>query len=299
MDENTGDEIMNVNQDADSDVLPDKHATSDNAVSDKSDGIINATLITGASSGIGLEFAKIFAREGHNLVLVARSVETLNTLKDSLEKEYDIVVKVLIYDLAHYDSPTRIYEEVRKSGMNVNILVNNAGFGTYGKFSETNLDTELDMIQVNITALTHLTKLFLKDMIADNNGRILNVASTAAFQPGPLMAVYYATKAYVLSFSEALAEELRDTKIKVTTLCPGPTATNFTKAAGTQNIKFFEKNKASDQDVAQYGYDSLINGKRVAIYGLRNKLLVQSTKLVPRKTVTRIVMNIQKKKKDR
>jgi hypothetical protein len=258
--------------------------------------VINSTLITGASSGIGLEFAKIFAKNGHNLVLVARSEDTLNSLKDSLEKEYDIVVKIIIKDLTHYDAPTQIYDETKRSRINVNILVNNAGFGTYGQFTDTDMESELEMIQVNITALTHLTKLFLKDMTDNNSGKILNVASTAAFQPGPLMAVYYATKAYVLSFSEALAEELRDTKIKVTTLCPGPTSTNFSKASGTDNIKFFKKNVASGYDVAEYGYNSLVNGKRVAIYGFKNKLMAQSSKFVPRKTVTRMVMNIQKKK---
>jgi hypothetical protein len=152
------------------------------------------------------------------------------------------------------------------------------------------------MIQVNVTALTHLTKMFLKDMIANNNGRILNVASTAAFQPGPLMAVYYATKAYVLSFSEALAEELSGTKIRVTTLCPGPTATNFSKEANTQDTNLFNGKIPTGKEVAEYGYHALVNEKRVAIHGFKNKMLVQGSKFIPRKTVTRMVRKMQEKK---
>jgi len=284
---------------SDNEIEEDKNT--DNIITDTKDnknvdGLINATLITGASSGIGLEFAKVFAREGHNLVLVARSEETLKELKAQLEKEYDIKVKIIIQDLKYYNAPTLILDEVKRSKININILVNNAGFGNHGKFSDTYLETELEMIQVNITALTHLTKLFLKDMITYNNGRILNVASTAAFQPGPLMAVYFATKAYVLSFSEALAEELRDTKIRVTTLCPGPTATNFSKAANTQDTKMFGKNIPTGKEVAEYGYYALVNGKRVAIYGFKNKILAQSNRFAPRKMVTRMIKKIQDKK---
>lgn len=253
----------------------------------------NFTLITGASSGIGLEFAKVFAREGHNLVLVARSAETLKALKEELTKKYDVEIRVIVKDLEYYSAPTEIYDEVKREEINVNILVNNAGFGTYGKFTDTDLDIELRMIQVNITALTHLTKLFLKDMIENNSGRILNVASVAAFQPGPLMAVYYATKAYVLSFSEALAEELQDTKIKITTLCPGPVATNFSKVADAKHIKTFNGNIPTGKDVAEYGYKALYNNKRVAIYQLKFKAAVQLTKFMPRKMVTRILKKVQ------
>jgi uncharacterized protein len=263
---------------------------------DKDKELINATLITGASSGIGLELAKVFAREGHNLVLVARSEETLKELKARLEEEFDVEVKIIIQDLKYYNAPTLIFDEVKRSRINVNILVNNAGFGIHGKFSESDLEAELEMIQVNITALTHLTKLFLKDMVVYNNGRILNVASTAAFQPGPLMAVYYATKAYVLSFSEALAEELQGTKIKVTTLCPGPTATNFSKNANVQDTKLFGSNIPTGKDVAEYAYNALINEKRVAIHGFKNKMLIQSSKFISRKTVTRMVKKMQEKK---
>jgi len=264
-------------------------------IEDKKNVTTNATLITGASSGIGLEFAKIFAREGHNLVLVARSEETLNTLKKHLEDNFGVEVNIIVQDLRYYNAPVAIYDEVLRRNININILVNNAGLGIHGKFMDTDLETELEMIQVNITALTHLTKLFLKDMIKNDNGRILNVASTAAFQPGPLMSVYYASKAYVLSFSEALAEELKDTKIRVTTLCPGPTATNFSKTANTIDTKIFGGDIPSAKDVAQYGYNALVSGKRLAIYGFKNKVLVQSSKFLPRKTVTKIVRKMQEK----
>jgi uncharacterized protein len=262
-----------------------------------SNKIINATLITGASSGIGLEFAKIFAREGHNLVLVARSEETLSTLKKQFEEEYDVSVRVIVKDLTHYSSPTEIYDEVKRENINVNILVNNAGFGVHGYFKDTDLESELEMIQVNITALTHLTKLFLKDMVDNNNGRILNVASVAAFQPGPLMAVYYASKAYVLSFSEAIAEELRDTKVKVTTLCPGLVKTNFSKVAHANGSLLFDRDATSAKDIAEYGYKALYNDKRVVIPGIRYKTLVQMTKFIPRKTVTKVLKKFQEKRK--
>ncbi len=258
--------------------------------------LINATLITGASSGIGLEFAKVFAREGHNLVLVARSEETLKELKKQLEEEHGIEVKIIVQDLKYYNAPTLIYDEVHRSRINVNVLINNAGFGLHGKFVDTDLESELEMIQVNITALTHLTKLFLKEMVENNSGRILNVASTAAFQPGPLMSVYYATKAYVLSFSEALAEELKDTKIRVTTLCPGPTSTNFSKNANVQDTKLFGSKIPTGKEVAEYGYNAIINEKRVAIHGFKNKMLVQSSKFIPRKTITKMVRKMQERK---
>lgn len=255
--------------------------------------VFNATLITGASSGIGLELAKIFAKNNHNLVLVARSENVLNELKSQFEKDHNIKVKVIVQDLKYYNAPTAIYDAVKLAKINVNILVNNAGFGNYGKFSATDLEAELEMIQVNITALTHLTKLFLKDMLENNIGRIMNVASTAAFQPGPLMAVYFASKAYVLSFSEALAEELHDTKIKVTALCPGPTKTNFGKAANIEDGVLFTGNIPDGKDVAEYAYNALVKGKRVAIHGFRNKMLANSVRFFPRKTVTRMVRKMQ------
>jgi len=256
----------------------------------------NFTLITGASSGIGLEFARIFAREGHNLILVARSEDTLKLLQDELSKKYSIEVKIIVKDLEYYSSPQEIYDETKREYMNVNILINNAGFGTHGKFIDTDLDTELKMIQVNITALTHLTKLFLKDMIDNNSGRILNVASVAAFQPGPLMAVYYASKAYVLSFSEAIAEELKGTKIRVTTLCPGPVKTNFAQVANASSIKTFSGKIPSAKEVAEYGYKAMYTNQRVAIHGLKYKTAIQLIKFIPRKLVTKLLKKMQEKR---
>jgi short-subunit dehydrogenase len=191
-------------------------------------------LITGASSGIGLDLARLFAADGHDVVLIARSEDKLREVAQELTAKHGVVAHVIAADLAKADAPQSIFDRAPA----IDILVNNVGFGTSGKFAETDLRAELDMIQVNIAALTHLTKLFLPPMLQRGHGRFLNVASTAAFQPGPLMAVYYATKAYVLSFSEAIAEELSGTGVSVTVLCPGPTATGFQKAAnlGTEAL---------------------------------------------------------------
>jgi hypothetical protein len=255
-----------------------------------------AALITGASSGIGLELAKIMAREGHNLVLVARSENTLFELKKQLEQKYNIKIKIIIQDLKYYNAPQTIFDAVENDKIHVNILVNNAGFGVYGEFKDTDLEKELEMIQVNATALTHLTKLFLPKMIENNSGRILNVASTASFIPGPLMSVYYATKAYVLSFSQALAEELDTTNIKVVTLCPGPTKTNFANNSGNKDTKLFNEKIPEAKEVAEYAYQKLIDGKRVAIHGIKNKAIITTSRIIPRNIITKAVKKIQSKK---
>src|SRR6201986_3308991 len=182
-------------------------------------------LITGASGGIGLELARLFAADGHDLVLVARSAGKLSSLAEELAGRHNVGVRVIPADLAGAEAPGDIFDELRRDGVSVDALVNNAGVGSYGLFAETDLRTELDLLQINVVALTHLTKLFLPAMIARRRGYVMNVASTAAFQPGPLMAVYYASKAYVLSLSEALAAELKRTGVRVTALCPGPTNT--------------------------------------------------------------------------
>ena len=184
-------------------------------------------LITGASSGIGYELTKLFARDRYNLVLVARSESKLQQIASELTQQFGVTVKFITKDLALSTSPIEIWQELQTEGIAIDILVNNAGFATYGLFTETELQAELNMMQLNMATLTHLTKLFLQEMFPRKTGKILNIASTAAFQPGPLMAVYYATKAYVLSFSEALANELQGTGITVTVLCPGPTASGF------------------------------------------------------------------------
>src|SRR3954468_13185859 len=217
-------------------------------------------LVTGASSGIGLELAKVLARHGYDLVLVARKRDALEAVAGQIEGQYDVKAHVFAADLRRREAPEAIWDFLRNEAIPVTVLINNAGFGLGGEFADTELTRELEMIQVNIAALTHLTKLFLPAMIKAKSGRILNLASTAAFQPGPLMAVYYATKAYVLSFSEALAEELRNSGVTVTALCPGPTRTEFADVAQTGTSRLFTTfGVASATDVAEFGYDAMIH----------------------------------------
>jgi short-subunit dehydrogenase len=246
-------------------------------------------LITGGSGGIGFELAKVLARHGHDVVLVARNHDTLEAAAGQLEGKYDISAHVFAADLRRREAPENIFDFLRNENIEIDILVNNAGFGLGGEFAETDLQRELEMIQVNVAALTHLTKLFLAPMIRRRSGRVLNLASTAAFLPGPLMAVYYATKAYVLSFSQALAEELRNTGVTVTALCPGATETKFAETAqvGTSRV-FTAFGIANAADVAEYGFHAMMKGKRVAVPGFRNKLVAQANRLAPRALTTRI-----------
>jgi len=251
-------------------------------------------LITCASGGIGLDLAHLFARDGHDVVLVARTESKLQQLARDLEKGHGVAAHVIAADLAKPDAARRVFEETRARRLQIDYLVNNAGFGLTGRFAQTELQSELDMIQVNVTAVVHLTKLFLEGMVARNRGRIMNVASTAAFQPGPLMAIYYASKAFVLSFSEAIAEELSDTKVTVTALCPGPTATGFADAANMNETRLFNLTRPmASMDVAQTGYRDLMRGKRVSITGVKNKLGVQSLRVSPRAVVTKVVRKLQ------
>lgn len=251
-------------------------------------------LITGASSGIGLELACIFARDRYNLVLVARNQQKLAQVADKLKQEFGVTVKIIAIDLALPTSPTEILQAVQQEAIAIDILVNNAGFATYGLFSETDVATELQMLQVNVVALTHLTKLFVREMVKRKAGKVLNIASTAAFQPGPLMAVYYASKAYVLSFSEALANELQDFGITVTALCPGPTASGFQKRAHMEKSKLVSNQKIMDAaTVAQAGYRGLMQNQTVVVPGLKNQILAASVRFMPRNVVTNIVRNMQ------
>ncbi|HYH07122.1 MAG TPA: SDR family oxidoreductase [Thermoanaerobaculia bacterium] len=252
-------------------------------------------LITGASSGIGLDLAHLFARDGHDVVLVARSQAKLQALAKELEAHHHITAHVVPADLSEEAAPRKLFETIRDRGLTIDVLVNNAGFGTGGAFADTDLKTELDMIQVNVTAVTHLTKLFLGGMIARGRGRILNVASTAGFQPGPFMAVYYATKAYVVSFSEAIAEELSGTGVTVTALCPGPTATGFAEVANIKESPLFKLSKPmASMDVARIGYQAMQRGKRVAVTGLQNKIAMQSLRVSPRAVVTKVVRSLNR-----
>lgn len=250
----------------------------------------STALITGASSGIGYELARVFARQKYNLVLVARSENKLQEIADELRKAFEVQVTVLAKDVSVLSSSTEIYDSLKQQGIAVDVLVNNAGFGDFGFFTETKWEKELEMINLNMTALTALTKLFVGDMVKRKSGRILNVASTASFQPGPLMAVYYATKAYVLSFSEAISNELVGTGVTVTVLCPGPTASGFQNAAAMNDSKLVKGKKLpTSQEVAEYAYKSLMSGKVVAVHGLMNKIMAQSVRFTPRAVIRTIV----------
>lgn len=261
---------------------------------------IKTALITGASSGIGYELACLFAKDQFNLVLIARDVEKLKQLADKLQSKYGVEILVMGKDLSDRSAPDEIFAELHKRGWVVDILVNNAGFGALGLFHEIEINKALDMIQVNVASLTHLTRLLIPSMIKRGSGKILNVASTAAFQPGPLMAVYYATKAYVLSFSEAIANELKETGVTLSVLCPGPTKTGFQTRASMEESKLFSNQflKVMDAEtVARIGYSGLMKNKTVIIPGMLNRLLVQSNRLAPRKWVSTIVRKIQERRK--
>ncbi|MBP1761323.1 MAG: short-chain dehydrogenase [Firmicutes bacterium] len=254
-------------------------------------------MITGASGGIGLALAEIFAREGYDLVLVARSEDKLAAAKTRLESRYGIGVEIMVKDLVVKDAAQEIYAELTDRGRQIDILVNNAGVGEYGRFANADWDKQNEMIQLNITALIHMTKLFLKPMLERKEGKILNVASTAAFNPGPTMAVYHATKAAVLFFSEALVSELKGSGVTVTTLCPGPTETGFVAAASMESSKLFQNLKAATpEEVAFYGYKALMRGKPVAVQGFFNRLMAFSVRLAPRSQVREMTYKMYGKK---
>lgn len=255
-------------------------------------------LITGASSGIGLELAKIHASKGGDLVLVAREKNKLEELKLELEKEYGISVYNIEKDLSQVDSAQAVYDEIKARNMQIDFLINNAGIGDYGFFYETAWQKEAQMMNLNMITLTQFCKLFLPDMIKRGSGKIMNLASTAAFQSGPLMSVYYATKAYVLNFSEAINNEVRDKGVSVTTLCPGPTKTGFAAAASSENNPIFRnKNLPGPKEVAQFGYEAMMQGKAVAIHGFRNRLLSLMIRFFPRSLVVNGVRQSQNKVK--
>jgi uncharacterized protein len=252
-------------------------------------------LITGASGGIGLELARLFAGDGFNCILVARSEDKLRELAAQLDWKHHVKPMVIVKDLSKPNAVDEIYEEVTAAGLEVEALVNNAGFPVFGLFTDTELETELEMLGVNVVALTALTKLFLKGMVERHHGRILNLASTAAFEPGPLMAVYYASKAYVLSFSEALANELQGTGVTVTALCPGPTRTGFQKRGAMEDSRLVQGDIAEPRSVALAGYRGLMAGKTIVIPGFSNKLIPVVVRLSPRKMVTRVVRRMQER----
>ena len=258
-----------------------------------------SALITGASSGIGLELARLFAKDGIHLVLVARSTDKLQRLAGELENAHSIRAIVLPSDLAIPGAPDELFSRTQAESIPIDFLVNNAGFGLRESFERNDLKQILEMLQVNVVALTHLTKLYLKDMLARRNGKILNVASTAAYQPGPWMAVYYATKAYVLSLSEALSNELSGTGVTVSALCPGPTWTGFQERAGAKDMKLMKSGMMAVMDaatVAKKGYDGMMKNKRVIIPGLMNRIVATAARIGPRDWSTAIAGAMNKSK---
>lgn len=248
----------------------------------------STALITGASSGIGYAMAKVFASHGHNLVLVARNAPRLEELAGELRGQYNIAVEVLPKDLASGTAAQELFDALQEKSISIDILVNNAGFDVYGNFYETDLKEELELIQVNLVTLTQLTKLFLAGMRRRGYGRILNVGSTGSFVPSPLNAVYSATKAYVLSFSEAIADELEGSGVTVTAICPGATRSNFHKRADMMSIPLLRFGVLSAETVAMSGYRALMAGKRVVVPGFYNQMQVLFARLLPGSLVAKM-----------
>jgi len=251
-------------------------------------------LITGASTGIGKELAHIHAEKGGDLVIIARSNDKLNALKNELEEKYSVKLMIIAKDLSLPEAPKEIYEEVKAAGLEVDYLINNAGFGGRGKFHERKWESDLTMINLNVLALTALTRFFLPDFVKRNSGRILNVSSTATLMPGPLQAVYYATKAYVTYFSNAIAEELYDTNITVTALLPGATETEFARTSGMDKTELFNKT-ASARSVAEDGYNGMLKGQLDVISGLTfaQKMMMSMVPLTPKKMLLKQIRQMQ------
>lgn len=253
-------------------------------------------VVTGATSGIGLEFARLFAGDGIHLILVARSKQELQHVAKELTDAFAVDVRTLSLDLSVQEQTERLPAYVHEQNLHVSYLINNAGFGDYGKFIQTSWHKERDMIALNIVSLTYLSKVFAEKFAHAGYGHIVNVASTAAFQPGPLMAVYFATKSYVLHFSEAIATELRGSGVRVTALCPGPTASKFQEAAAMTESKLVQGKKLpTAAQVAHYGYKAMKRGKVVAIHGTSNKISTYAVRFLPRRTVRAIVHRAQSK----
>jgi len=260
--------------------------------------VIKTALITGASSGLGAECAAILGEKGYDLVLTARNIDALEALAKELRAAHrKIDVTVIPADLSQPTAPAKLAHELTKKNICITMLVNNAGFGGYGLFGKTDWAHEAAMIQVNITALTALTKLLLPSMLKRKHGRILNVASIAAFQPGPLMAVYYATKAYVLSFSLALSNETKGTGVTVTCLCPGPTRTGFAHGAGMEKSPLFSRIVMAARPVALAGINASLRGKQLVIPGLFNKVTTFATRFASRPFAAKMARGVQEMKK--
>ncbi len=253
-------------------------------------------LITGASAGLGEQFARCFARDGHDVILVARGAARLEALAVELEKDHGVKAHVIPVDLGRPGAPAELFEAVRAKGLQVDFLVNNAGFGSAGPFLDQDLAREAEMVEVNCTALLKLTHLFARPMRERRSGRILNIASTAGFQPGPYMATYYATKAFVVSLSEALSHELKGTGVTVTCYCPGATQTEFALRAGNEKSRLFQRpGVAKAPDVAADGYAMMMRGRVLAIHGALNWLGAQMVRFSPRIAVRAVAASLNQK----
>ncbi|QCR23731.1 SDR family oxidoreductase [Pontibacter sp. SGAir0037] len=239
-------------------------------------------LITGATEGIGYELARIFAENKYNLIIVARSEDQLSKTATELQQQFRIEVTTISKDLFKREAPFEVYEEVKSKGIRVDVLVNDAAQGEYGEFIKTDINKELDMLQLNIGAYLVLTKCFLQEMVARNEGKILMVTSVAGEMPGPLQAVYHGTKAFVTTFTESIQNELKDTNITITKLLPGPTDTEFFSKASMEESKIVQDGDLADPaKVARDGYEALMAGKLEIISGLKNKAMVGATKVMP------------------
>jgi len=254
-------------------------------------------FITGASSGIGKEFAYIAAKSGCDIIISARSSSALESIKADIQSKYTATVHILVADLSEQNGAEFVVDLLNKNNLFPNYLINNAGFGDLEEFAKADIDKLVEMINLNILSLMKLTRLLLPNMIENGGGKILNVASVAGFMPGPMMAVYYATKAFVLSFSEAISEELKNSNITVTTLCPGPTISGFQSRSGMGKVSILSLFKLpTSQIVAQYGWDSMTQGKVIAVHGGMYKFLVQFIRFMPRSLVRIIVLSMQKQR---
>lgn len=251
-------------------------------------------LITGASSGIGKELATIHAEKGGDMIIVARRQDKLTALQQELEAKYNVKVTIIVKDLSVYGAAKELYDEVQELNIKIDYLLNNAGFGLRGKFHELSWERQQQMINLNMTALTELMYLFLPEMVKNNSGKILNTSSTASYMPGPLQAVYFATKAYVNFLGNAVSEELHDTNVTVTTLMPGATETEFAKTADMEKTDLFKK-AVSARSVAEEGYEGMLKGKLNVVSGLTlsQKMMISLTPFVPKKTVLKQVRQMQ------
>ena len=252
-------------------------------------------LVTGASSGIGLEIARALAARDFDLILSARNNAALERLATELEAQQGVRARVVVADLAVSGAAAALYERIAQTGVQLEILVNNAGFATYGPFSASDPEVDLDELRVNVVALTELTRLFLDGMLARRSGRILNVSSTAAFQAGPLMAVYHASKSYVLHFSEALAEEVRGSGVTVTAVCPGYTATGFQTRAGIEDSTMFDNSALSAAAVARIAVDAMLRGQTLVIPGFKNAALAWLVRFFPRRFVVGMIRRMRER----